>query len=437
LRVLLQVPGFLPLFGNFFQAAQRFDYQLGLDLLQNRLLVVALPMLTVWAGRALGRTHPSLGETSGAILGLAAGQYLALAVTFTVGVALFRRLGLPLGPLFHAGFDRATFRDLSRFGAAVVSGKAPFFVANALEIVILTNLLPGYPAWLGIRQLLNGRLVFVLWFAFPFLDSAMPALAEALGAKKHALARYYVARYLQWGHWFVAIVVAFLVGAARPLAQHALSAEWQPVATWLPAAAAVGLFLPSAWLADSFQNGAGRPGLNALLLFVEQALRVALLWLLVPRLGFGGIFAALGLTLALKSVLGWWVNHRLLLALYVPLWPSLGAPLTAGAIFLGLVAGAARLLPATAWFTLGLFGVAALAAFPLGLFLLGLARGLDRAALVELESASALSSFLAPLGHALFRAGQAGARLSPLSATENPLAAAAAREADELAPPRN
>jgi len=106
-------------------------------------------------------------------------------------------------------------------------------------------------------------------------------------------------------------------------------------------------------------------------------------------------------------------------------------------VFFAVVAGAGRLLPATAPITLVLFGVSALATFPLGLFLLGLAGGLDRTALAELESASALTSFLKPLGHALFRAGQAGARLSPLPATENPLAAAAAREADELTPPRN
>src|SRR5262249_16781701 len=161
---------------------------------------------------------------------LAAGQYLALVLTFVVGLLLWRRLKLPLGPLFHAGFDGRTARELLRFGAGVVGGKAPYFIANTLEIAILTTLLPGYPPWLGIRQLLASRLVFVLFFAYPFLDSAMPALSEALGAKKHALARYYVLRYLQWGHFFVAIVIAFLIGAGRPLALRALSPEWRPVA---------------------------------------------------------------------------------------------------------------------------------------------------------------------------------------------------------------
>src|SRR5262249_16817202 len=80
LRVLLQVPGLLSLFGTFFQAAQRFDRQLGLALLQNRVLMVVLPMGTVLLGRFLGR-QSSLGESWGAIAGLAAGQYLALLTT--------------------------------------------------------------------------------------------------------------------------------------------------------------------------------------------------------------------------------------------------------------------------------------------------------------------------------------------------------------------
>jgi O-antigen/teichoic acid export membrane protein len=422
LRALLQVPGVLSLFGNFFQATQRFDRQLGIDFLQNRILIVVVPIGTVLLGRWLGR-HSSFGESWGAIAGLALGQYVALASTCAAGFVLFRRMGLPLGPLFHAGFDGETARDLLSFGSGIVAGKAPYFLANALELFLLTSLLPGYPAWLGIRQLLNSRFVFVLYFAFPFLDSGMPAFAEALAAHKHQLARYYVVRYLQWGHWFVAVVIAFLIGAGRPLALHALSAEWRPAAEYLPLAAAIGLLLPSAWLADSFQNGAGRAGLNATVLFLQQGLRVGLLWLLVPRLGFSGIFVALGLTWALKSGLGWWINHKLLLPLRFHPWTQIGAPLTAGGAFYALIAVAQQLMP-----PLPLFVAAALAAFPLGLFLLGLAGGLDGAALDELERAAELTSFMRPVARLLSRAARAGARLAPRPPPPLALASDAERE---------
>ena len=42
---------------------------------------------------------------------------------------------------------------------------------NAAEIGLVKVLLPGYPAWLGIRQLLVSRLVFTLYFLLPFCDS--------------------------------------------------------------------------------------------------------------------------------------------------------------------------------------------------------------------------------------------------------------------------
>ncbi len=432
LRSLLQVPGLLALFTAFFAAAQRFDHQLGLDLLQNRLLAVLLPMATVVSGRALGRAHPFIGEPFGAIAGLAAGQYLAQAITCAFGFLLYRRMGLPLGPLFYAGFDRQTFRDLARFGSGIVAGKAPFFIANALEIIILTSLLPGYPVWLGIRSLLNNRFLFILWFAYPFLDSGMPALAEAMGARKHQLARYYVVRYLQWGHWFVAVVVAFLVGAGRPLALRALSPDWRPVATYLPLAAVIGLLLPSAWLADSFQNGAGRTGLNAALLLIEQSLRVALLWLLVPLLGFAGIFVAYGFTLAIKSALGWWVNHRWILPLQLEAWTSLGAPLASGGLILALLFAAARIFPDSATGATILFIVGAVAALPLGLYFLGLLGGLDGAALDELSRAAQLTSSLRPMALLLVHAASAGARRSLLSPRVTALTEAAERESDEL-----
>jgi O-antigen/teichoic acid export membrane protein len=294
----------------------------------------------------------------------------------------------------------------------------------------------GYPAWLGIRQLLNGRLIFVLYFVYPFLDSGMPAFAEALGVGKLQLARYYVVRYLQWGHWFAAIVIAFLVGAGRPLALHALSAEWQPVATYLPLAAGIAILLPSAWLADSFQNGSGRTGLNALLLLIEQISRVGLMWLLVPRLGFAGIFVALGITLTVKSLLGWWANHRFILRLELDAWTSIGAPLVTGSIWLSLLYGVARVLPPTALASMVLFGAGGLATFPLGIFLFGAVGGLDAHALDELTRAAELTSLMRPVARLLSRCARLGSRLGfrppERDRVSMRLAHAAEREIDEL-----
>jgi O-antigen/teichoic acid export membrane protein len=434
IRCAMQIPGVLSVFTTFFQAAQRFDYQLGLDLLEKRLLFVAVPVPFVLLGRALGRAHPNeVGEAFGALLGIATGQYTALLCTFAIGFTLFRRLGLPLGPLVQAGFGRRTFVDLARFGVAVVAGKAPFFIANATEIAIVTALLPGYPAWLGIRQLLVSRLVFTLYFLLPFTDSGVPSFSEAFAARKLALARYYVVRYLQFGHLFVALVVALLVGAGRPLVRYALPVQWHPAATWLPLAAVSGLLLPAAWTSDALQKGAGRAGLDAAILAGEQIVRLALVWLLLPRLGFAALFVAVLGALVLKCAVAWTINHLVILRIELRFWSSVAAPLVAGALWLGTLLGLAAALPPTSVAVVGLFVAAAALTFPAGFFLCGLIGGFDPAAQAEVVDAAELASVMKPIARLLARAARAGARLSPIRRSLPPLAAEAAREADEIA----
>jgi O-antigen/teichoic acid export membrane protein len=431
MRSLMQVQGICSLFTYFFSAIQRFDFQLALDLLQNRLLYVACPIPFILWLRAVGRAHPALGETYGAVLGIAAGQYCAVILTTLIGYWLYRRLKLPLAPLFYAGFDRATFSAMIRFGAGVVAGSAPFFIANGIEFAIITRLLPGYPSWLGIRQLIMTRLVFTVYFVWPFIQSAIPAVSEALAADKRELARYYVVRYLQFGHLFVGIVIAVLLGAGRPLVLYALSEEWRPVATYLPLACASSLFLPLGWLGDAFQKGAGRPGINAAILFGEQLMRVVLFYLLIPRLGFAGIFVAVLVTIVLKAAVSWTVTHRKIVRLVAWPWTSTLAPLTAGALVYLLLVGAAALMPATRPTAIALFVVAALGAFPLGFFFAGAVRGLDLAALDELDGAAELAGAMRPVAYLLARSARLGARI--IGARHAPeLAAEAQREADAI-----
>jgi O-antigen/teichoic acid export membrane protein len=430
LRAMLQVPGVFSFFTLFFQAAQRFDFALLCDLLEKRLLFVACPIpFIVWL-RAVGRAHPQLGESFGAVCGIAAGQYTALLLTAVIGYTLYRRLRLPLAPVLLASFDRRTVGEMLRFGLGITAGKAPYFVGNAVEFTVIALRLPSYVSWLGIRNLIMARLVFTVQFVLPFMESAVPAIAEALTADKRALARYYVIRYLQFGLLFVALVVAVLVGAGRPLVLLALSPEWRPVATYLPLASSFALFLPASWLAGSVLKGAGRSGLDAAILIGEQIARITLIWLLLPSLGFAGIFVAMMAGIALRLTVGWSLIHRRVLRITLWPWSSVGAPLAAGAIVYAALVGAAALLPATRAAAVALFAVAALGAFPVGFFVAGAIGGFDPAAVDDLARAAELASAMRPIARVLARAGAAGARLIPRALP--PLAAEAQREADAI-----
>jgi O-antigen/teichoic acid export membrane protein len=274
------------------------------------------------------------------------------------------------------------------------------------------------------------RLVFTVQFVLPFMDSAVPAIAEALTAGKRALARYYVIRYLQFGMLFVALVVAVLLGAGRPLVLYALSPEWRPAATYLPHACAFALFLPAGWLASSIFKAAGRSGADAAVLVGEQVTRITLIWFLLPSLGFAGIFVAMLGGVALRVTIAWIAIHRRVLAVTLWPWSSIFAPLAAGALVYSATVGAAALLPATRTAAIALFAAAALLAFPAGFFLVGAIGGLDPAAVDDLRRAAELSSAMRPIARLLARAGAAGARVFPRALP--PLAAEAQREADAI-----
>lgn len=430
LRAVLQVPGIFSFFTLFFQAAQRFDFQLLLDLLEKRLLFVACPIPFILWLRAVGRAHPQLGESFGALCGIAAGQYTALILTAVIGFSLYRRLRLPLRPVMQASFDRKSVAEMLRYGLGITAGKAPYFAANATEFAIIALRLPGYVSWLGIRNLIMARLVFTVQFVLPFMDSAVPAIAEALTAGKRALARYYIIRYLQFGLLFVALVVAVLLGAGRPLVLYALSPEWRPAATYLPHACAFALFLPAGWLAGSIFKGAGRPGVDAAILIGEQIARITLIWLLLPSLGFAGIFVAMLGGIALRLTVAWTTIHRRVLTVTLWPWSSVLAPLASGALVYAAIVGAAAWLPATRAAAIALFAAAALFAFPAGFFVIGAIGGLDPAAVDDLRRAAELSSAMRPIARLLARAGAAGARLVPRALP--PLAAEAQAEADAI-----
>jgi O-antigen/teichoic acid export membrane protein len=275
------------------------------------------------------------------------------------------------------------------------------------------------------------RLVFTVYFLWPFMDSAVPAISEALAAQFPALARYYLVRYMQFGNLFGAIVIAVLLGAGRPLVLHALSSEWRGVATFLPLACAAVLFLPATWLVDAFQRAAGRPGLNSALVVAEQLLRLALFWLLIPPLGFAGIFVAILIALVIKTATAWLISHRRLLRLAVWPWTTLLAPLAAGALVYGALAAVAALLPDTRAAFVALFVAAALGAIPLGFFAVGLIGGLDDAAVAELANAAELAGAMRPVARRLARAAALGARLRGGRAAPA-LAAEAQRDADAI-----
>lgn len=415
------------------QAIQRFDYYNLLDFLEQRLLCFIVPMPLILLGRSWGRLHPEFGEAYGAAFGLGVGQLANGLVMLGIGLFALRRLGLPVGPLFLAQFERDTAKRQLWFGLKLTLGQEPFRLTSFLESLILIRWLRDFPTWLGLRDLLHNRLTFLAFFAWGYYQSAVPAVSEAFGAGKVRLVQYYVLRYLQFGGLFATMICSLLC-AIGPLYIHvALGEQWGRAADYIFIAAGSTLLLPWAWLTDSLQQGAGRPGTTTVIMLLEQGARLLLLVLLVPRFQFLGIYLALICALLLKVTAAWTLNHRRIVPLTLPLWPALGAPALAGLLNYALWRGVVALWgPTTTGAVLALFFVTGAGTIVFGFFAYGLVGGLDAAARRELGQAGRLSAVLGPLCQALAAAAEAGARLSPLRPSPPAVWQAAQAESLEL-----
>jgi O-antigen/teichoic acid export membrane protein len=416
------------------QAMQRFDYYNLLDMAEYRALVFLVPVPLVLLGRAWGAAHPIYGEAFGAALGLGLGQLCTNLVMLGLGLFVLRRLGVPLWPLFLAQFDRTTARRQLVFGAKLTIGQEPFRLASLLENIIILRWLQDHLTWLGIRDLLKGRMIWLYFFAWSFYQSAMPAVSEALSLSRRRLCQYYVVRYFQFGYLFSATIFSLLMALGPTFIHGALGPQWGRAADYLLPAAMLGLLLPPAWLGDALQQGAGRPGTNAVIMVIEQSLRLLLLLVLLPRLQFVGIFVAELCALSLKAIVAWGVNHRRIVPLRLPLWPVLGAPALAGlANYLLWRAVVGVLSPQGPSAVLAVFFLAGVGSFFFCFFAVGLFRGLDPAALSELRQAARMAALVGPLCRLLSGVAGLGARLCPLRAPALALSAEVEEE-DRLRP---
>jgi len=432
---LVQLPGLVVGVKFVIQAVQRFDLQLTLDLVEQRIAMYLVPIPFVFLFRAWGKAHPEYGEAFGAALGLAMGPQAAAFLVAGLGLYFLKgKLGLPLRPLLLAQFDRTTARRLLVYGFKATLGQEPYRIANVIENGIIVARLASYQTWLGLRNVLANVTQYVVLFGWSFFVSAVPALSEAYAAGKQRLCQYYIARYLQFAHLFVAVIAGLVGAIGAPLIRDVMAPQWARAGDYVLLAVAVLVFLPFAWISDMLQQGSGRTGLNAIVVCIEQVIRIGLFWLLIPTFQFPGMYLAILGTLALKCVIAWTCNHFLIVRLRLFLWQMVGAPALVGFALYGLL----KVLLVSGFFAgfvpvIGLFIAATPFSILLGFFLLGLFGGLDEAAVTELDEAATMSLMLRRLSRVLAKAAILGHRLSPLGGRfPITIAEEARREALEL-----
>lgn len=414
-HALIQFPGFLRVFQYCFRAFQRLDFDQMLNLV-IAMSPMVLQAATVWIMSRWGAGHPAFGSHLGGALGLGLGAYAVELFTFLVGFLLYRRLGLNARLIFLAHFDWETVKSALSFGFPITLAGVIGALGYSVQVTLTVRYILNYAEVQGNWDVISPNGLIQAYSAVAALYyGLMPGLSESLSHGRRALSQYYVAQGFKWGGLMSAFLLSVLLGTGDRFILGALGKEYIRATQWLVIMALWGAVQFPAWFSDRVQEAAGRPGLQAWMLFFEQTLRILLMIVLLRPLQMVGLMLAYVIALPAKDVLAWLINHRLILRLRLYWWQTVAAPLlAAGAnyVLLRLVGNAIwqpDQVHAAVLFILGL-----IVSLPLFAFFNGLFGGWDDAGLDEFRRSVRLASLARPYAW-LFYAGTAlGARLSPL-----------------------
>ncbi|MCX7753701.1 MAG: hypothetical protein N2117_00460 [Anaerolineales bacterium] len=413
-HALIQVPGFYQVFRHALTGFQRQDYSRALDLAVTMFPLVVQPIVVTLMYR-WGTANPVYGGVNGGVIGMGIAAYLVEFLTFLLGLWLYRRIGYNAGILFLAHFDWETVRTSLRFGVFAMVGSMAWAAGQAAEIAITQARLVNYAEIWGNWGMAQ-NFIFAFNIVAILFDGTMAAVSEAVSSGKRLLAQYYSAMMYKWGALMSAFLGAVLLAVGPKFILGATGVEFERAAVYILPLAVWGALQYPSWVSDQVALGADKPWLKALMVFGEQVLRVALVFLLLERFQVTGLIIAYLIALNAKNITAYFVNHRLCYPQKFYAWQSLFAPLLAAAAHYLVLDFINNLVWRDDQVTsILIFFIGILPSFPVYLFFYGLAGGWDDDTLAEFRQAVELSGFTRPLAWVMWKASELGARLSPLT----------------------
>lgn len=413
-HAFIQVPGFYQVMRHALMGLQRFDYAQMLDIGLNVLLPMLVQPVVVSLMYLWGQNNPVFGASMGGLLGMGMAAYAAEALTFFIGLGLYKRLGYDAHILFLAHFDLSVVVSGLRFGVFEMLGSIAWAAGQAAEIAITQGRLINYAEVWG-NWVLAQNFVFAYAVLQTLFGNLMPAISEAVSHGRERLSQYYAALAYKYGGMISALIAAVLLAVADRFILGASGPEFTRAAGYAIPLIIWGAIQYPSWVGDNVQLAANRPYLKSVLVFGEQVLRVTLALILLEQLQVVALIIAYFVGLLSKDVVAYFVNHRLCYPQRFYLWQSLAAPLLAGAGHYAWLRWFTGLLwqgdQAT---SVLIFFLGILPSFPVFAFLYGLFGGWDDAGLEQLKSAVDLTGFVRPLAWLFWEATSLGARLSPL-----------------------
>jgi O-antigen/teichoic acid export membrane protein len=413
-HALIQIPGFFRVLRDALYAQQRLDYA---QIMDNFYMLVwpmvtqpVLVLLMLWWGK---RT-PEMGPALGGALGLALAAYGVEMLHFLLGLYLYRRAGYRTRALFLAHFDGSVIRESFRFGVLDMSGSLIYAAASAIEIFLTQTKLVNYAEVWGNWMMANN---FLLAFDVirNLVDCVMPGISEAISNTRAKLSQYYVAMTYKWGGMIAAFLAAVLFAVADRFIIGSTGPEFSRAAIYVFPLIFYGSVIHLNILGDAVALASNHPGLKTAMIAGEQAIRLALTVILLPRFQINALIIAYIVATLARGLAVFFINSRVCFKLRYYAWQSLAAPLLACAAHAALL----RAITGVIWqgdqvTSIVIFLIGILFSYPIYAFLYGLAGGWDDGTLDEFRRAAELLPFLRPMARLFVASTSLGARLSPL-----------------------
>lgn len=412
----IQIPGFYQVMKHALTGFQRLDYSRILEVGLNVVLPMLVQPIFVTIMFAWGKAHPVFGGAMGGLLGLGLAAYAAEALTFVLGLWLYKRVGYNARILFLAHFDWEVVKTSFKFGVFEMLGSAAWSFGQAMEIAITQARLINYAEIWGNWGLAQ-NFIFAFNVTQTLNDGVMPAISEAISSGKRILSQYYSVMAYKYNGLASAFIGAVLLAVAPRFIIGSTGVEFQRAAIYVIPLTIWGAVQFPSWVGDNVQLGANKPYLKSLLVFSEQVIRVVLAFILLARFQVTGLIIAYFVGLFAKGITAYLINNKVCFPQRFYIWQSLVAPLLAGAAHYGVL----MLINSLIWkgdqiTSVLIFFIGILLSFPLYMFFYGLFGGWDAETLEELKSAVALSGSVRGLTRwGMYEPTALGARLSPLN----------------------
>jgi O-antigen/teichoic acid export membrane protein len=414
IHALIQIPGFYQVMRNALFGMQRLDFAQVLEISMNVIFPMLAQPVFVMIMVAWGRGNPVFGSSMGGLLGMGIAAYAVELLTFLTGIFLYRRLGYNAQIYFLAHFDWKVVKKAFRFGVFEMLGSAIWGVGQSLEILITQTYLVNYAEVWG-NWVIAQNFVFAYNVIATLYNNLMPSISEAFSHGKRVLARYYAAIAYKWGGLLSAMLAAILLAVADRFILGASGPEFVRAAAFSVPLLIWGAVQYPSWVADNVQRGSAKPYLMAVMIAIEQLIRIILVFLLVQRLQINALIIAYFVGIMIKNILAYFINNRLCYRQTFYLWQSLVAPVLAALVHYAVL----RLVGGLIWqrdqvSSIVMFFFAILPSYPIYTFFYALFGGWDDATLDEVHRAIQLSGFLKPMAWLFWASSRLGARLSPL-----------------------